>query len=220
MEIKPKKAVRFIQIIQSAGRPVPVTLWTAPEKDPEFSKARREARVLTVIHRKKGAKADFGLVGFFKEALATYLVFPRRVPYPVETKVIGIKYDQLGEAKPVGPLHRAVTRPVRQMVESKRKNRDGMAAGPDTEGGEIATAVNSSRRDAEKGRRDARAAPEKLIRFRADVELVAKQVVRVEAEARSGAEAERLLKKKGAEVQLNLETAKIGRRVGKPRRMK
>jgi len=100
MEIKPKKTVRFTQVVEAAGRPVPVTLWTEPEKDKAFSKAMREHRVLTVIQRNAGSKTDYGLVGFFKEPLATYMVFPKKLAYPAETKVVGIKYDQLAESKP------------------------------------------------------------------------------------------------------------------------
>ena len=106
MEIKPLKTVRFTQLVETAGKPVAVTLWTAPKDDPDFSKAMREERVLTVIQRNVGAKADYGLVGFFEQPLATYLVFPKRLPYPPETKVVGIKYDQLAEPQPSGPLHK------------------------------------------------------------------------------------------------------------------
>src|SRR5688572_32734665 len=106
MQIKPLKTVRFTQLIERAGKPVSVTLWTAPEDDRNFSKAMHEERVLTVIQRNVGPKADYGLVGFFKQPLATYLVFPKKLPYEPETKVVGIKYEQLAEAKPRGPLHK------------------------------------------------------------------------------------------------------------------
>src|SRR4051812_28828776 len=106
MDIKLKKTVRFTQLIESAGHPVPVTLWTKPEQDRNFSKAMKENRVLTVLQRSAGGKTDYGLVGFFQEPLATYLVFPRSLEYPIESKIVGIKYEQLAQAEPSRPLHK------------------------------------------------------------------------------------------------------------------
>src|SRR6185436_9594835 len=106
MDIKPLKTVRFTKLVEEPGEPVPVTLWTEPEEDRDFAKAMREGRVLTVVQRNVGARADYGLVGFFKEPLAMYLLFPKKLAHPEETKVIGIKYEQLAETKPKGPLHK------------------------------------------------------------------------------------------------------------------
>jgi len=62
MDIKPLKTVRFTKLVEESGEPVPVTLWTEPEEDRDFAKAMREGRVLTVVQRNVGARADYGVV--------------------------------------------------------------------------------------------------------------------------------------------------------------
>src|SRR3954464_9305519 len=100
MEVKKIKTVRFSQLVKECGKPKQVILWTAPEKDPEFSKAIREKRVMTIFRRNVGTQKDFGLVGFFKEKSAAFLVFPKAPDYPAETKVVGIKYDAIAQSEP------------------------------------------------------------------------------------------------------------------------
>src|SRR4051794_33559316 len=102
MSVVPKKTVRFTELVKEVGRPEQVTLWTPPQKDPAFWKAVQQHRVVTVIQRNIGSKKDYGLVGFFQQPLATFLVFDKKITHPDETKVVGIKYDQLRESPPRG----------------------------------------------------------------------------------------------------------------------
>jgi hypothetical protein len=219
MEVKPTKTVRFSQVVESAGNPVPVTLWTAPEDNPDFTKAMDERRVLTVIQRSVGAKADYGLVGFFKEPLATYLVFPKELLYPSGTKVVGIKYEQLAEPKPSGPLHQPKkdrptgmrrpekTRPLpapQKKENNQRAIRELVASKPPPE--------------------EVRAEPVKpppppprLNRFSVEVEIQTRKVVSIEMEARSATEAARLAKQRASELHPSLADARVTRRVARPR---
>lgn len=91
------KQIRFNKLVQKAGKPEPMTLWTKPKDNPAFMKAIKENRIVTVFQKPTGAKKDFGLGGFHQEQFATYLVFPKPLPKLGEVQVIGIKYDLLQE---------------------------------------------------------------------------------------------------------------------------
>ena len=209
MEIKPLKTVRFTQLIESSGHPEPVTLWTPPEDDPAFSQAIKEQRVLTVIQRTVGAKADYGLVGFFKEPLATYLVFPKKLEYPSETKVIGIKYGQLAESKPKGPLHKAKEKPLLPRIQKQvRGHKHAPEPAPD----------KSAPAQAEPEPPPKPIAP-KVHRYVSNIQIESRQIVPVEVEASSPTEAARLVREKMAALQPTLENAKITRRASKPRKV-
>src|SRR5262249_18571187 len=118
------KTVRFAKLVEESGRPELVTLWTAPEENREFMKAAKENRVVTVIHHNVGSKTDYGLVGFVKQLLANFLVFPKPLGYAAETKIVGIKYDQIAESAPKGPLlklSRKTTPGIAMKQEPRRK---------------------------------------------------------------------------------------------------
>jgi hypothetical protein len=216
MEIKPRKTVRFTQLVKSSGHPVPVTLWTAPEDDRDFSKAIKGQRVLTVIQRTVGAKADYGLVGFFKEPLATYLVFPKKLEDPAETKVVGIKYEQLAEAKPKGPVHKPKEPPpgVKMRAQVQKHSDAPKPSEPIPE-----TARAPHRVAPPKPKPPPEPVLPRLHRFHADVEITFRQVVPVEVEASSATEAARLVRKKMEAIQPTLEDAKIKRRASKARKL-
>jgi hypothetical protein len=101
------KTVRFEKLVKQSGVPEQATLWVPPEKDPRFMRAVRENRVVTLCQQNVGTKKDYGLIGFFKEKNAAFLIFPRKLSLPAETKVIGIKYDKLAAAKPRGPIFKS-----------------------------------------------------------------------------------------------------------------
>jgi hypothetical protein len=218
MEIKALKTLRFANLVESAGHPVPVTLWTEPENDPEFSKAVREHRVLTVIQRTTGGKADYGLVGFFKQPFASYLVFPRALDHPPETKVVGIKYDELAEPKPKGPIYKpqpnAKPQPASKKVSPPGPERPTEAAAVSRAVVEKAKPVSPPHKPAPKP-----SAPHQVFRFRADVEIQVRQTKQVEVEATSQVEATRLLKEKVATLLPDLETARIVRRTFRPKKI-
>lgn len=120
MEPLPKKTVRFAQLISDSGRPEIVTLWAPPETNRDFMKAVKENRVLTLIQRNVGSKTDYGLIGFFKEQQVSYLVFPKRLAHAHETKVIGIKYEELGESGAARPVREQLPRGSRHSISKKK----------------------------------------------------------------------------------------------------
>ncbi len=217
MEIKSLKTIRFTKLVKESGKPVPVTLWTAPEEDREFAKAIREERVLTVVQRNVGAKADYGLVGFFKEPLATYLVFPRKLAHPPETRVIGIKYDELAEEKPKGPLHKPKAHEPPQVrmraavTARKEKEEQEQPQSPKTRSSEPEQPTQKPLPPSPP--------PPQLHLYRANVEITTRQVLRIEVEAASVKEAAQIVKEKVAQLQPDLATATIKKRIGAPKKI-
>lgn len=203
MQIKPLKTVRFTKLVEESGHPVSVTLWTAPDEDREFSKAMREDRVLTIMQRSVGAKADYGLVGFFKASLAGYLVFPKKLRHPAETKVVGIKYDQLAEEKPRGPLHKStVERPTGIPHRAPAAPTQTKPAPESPPPKPSPSPVKPT-----------------LYRFRANVELTFRQIIPVEVEAQTTKEATQLVKEKMATLEPDPATATLKRHASAPRRL-
>src|SRR5439155_3418877 len=100
----PSATVRFSVIVQQAGHPELFTPWQDPQTDRGFKRAMAEHRVMTVRQENVGTRKDFGLVGFFKEPNATYLVFPKSLATYEGKRVVGIKYDLLATTPPKGPL--------------------------------------------------------------------------------------------------------------------
>lgn len=83
-------AIRFRDLVKTAGAPEPKSLWTDPKNDRDFMRAVKQGRVLTVVQGSK--RKDFGELGFHQHPGALYFVFPK--PLPVEEgRVVGIKYD-------------------------------------------------------------------------------------------------------------------------------
>jgi hypothetical protein len=93
--------IRFAKVVETAGRPEVVSLWTKPERDKTFMRAVRENRVMTI---KQGSGKDFGVVGFVREKNAFYLMFPRSLEEFRERRIIGIKDDLIETPGPVGPV--------------------------------------------------------------------------------------------------------------------
>jgi hypothetical protein len=121
MEVKRKRTVRLDQLIKRFGPPELVTLWTKPEDNPEFMRALKQHRVMTVIQQNVGTKKDYGLVGFFRKDLAAFWVFPRTLDLPDETKVIGIKYERLAPSEPRGNLYKPKAKNRKGCIRPERK---------------------------------------------------------------------------------------------------
>jgi hypothetical protein len=94
------KEIRFAQLVKASGKPQTATLWAKPRKNSPFMEAVKQNRVLTVVQPHKNAK-DFGLIGFHEQPLASYFVFPKKLPINSEATVTGIKYDLLAEPQAV-----------------------------------------------------------------------------------------------------------------------
>jgi hypothetical protein len=79
-------------LVRNSGRPEPVTLWTAPRKDRNIVRAKKENRILTVVHEPK--KREYGLIGLHQRSEpSTYLLFPRPLPKEKDAHVVGINYQ-------------------------------------------------------------------------------------------------------------------------------
>jgi hypothetical protein len=126
-----ERTVRFGDLVRDAGRPEPVTLWTAPEADSSFSKAIRENRVLTVFQDPASNRKDFGRIGFHREPGATYFVFPRPLPDKQDARIVGVNYQLIEEPKiarpspsqaiPPKPQHKRTEEKPKPKLEEGRK---------------------------------------------------------------------------------------------------
>src|SRR5438477_10191640 len=97
MKVSTAKTVRFAVVVKECGPPQPVFLWTKPEQNPDLMSAIRHNRVMTVKQETKGARKDFGVVGFVQEKSLSYLVFPKPLNRFKDMRIIGINYDLIRE---------------------------------------------------------------------------------------------------------------------------
>jgi hypothetical protein len=107
--------IRFRELVNTSGKPEAKSLWTDPKQDRQFMQAVKQSRVLTVVQEPTSKRKDFGEVGFHQQPHASYFVFPRPLPASRGSKVIGIKYDLVGETEVKDPIRR------KALVASKRK---------------------------------------------------------------------------------------------------
>lgn len=107
-------AIRFRDLVKTAGTPEPKSLWTDPKNDREFMRAVKQKRVLTVVQESK--RKDFGELGFHQHAGALYFIFPKPLPAG-EGRVIGIKYGLVEAGDPADVLS-----PAALSREGKKKH--------------------------------------------------------------------------------------------------
>jgi hypothetical protein len=205
VEVKGKKTVRFDALVKQAGTPVQVTLWTEPEDDRDFMRAVKEKRVVTVIQHNVGTKKDYGLVGFFPQDRATYLLFPKRINHPDESKIVGIKYERLAALEPKGAVYKP-PKPKLPGIPLRQKSERQAQTLPEHAG--------------LKKEKPAPKPPEppKRFKFQSRVELKAIQTETIEVEATSVNEAAKLLKAQADELAIDLGKAKVSKTVHKPRK--
>lgn len=195
----PQKTVRFAQVVQEVGNPQPYTLWESPEKDPQFSQAMRENRLMTVLQEPVGHKKDYGLVGYHKTANASYLIFPGSLSKFEGKKIIGVKYELLGEPKPLGPALKP--KPVEKSVGP------GVPAEPSSPGEPVGPIVQSSRQA------KATKPPPFPKKFMVTLVVSAETEVQQEVEAETQREAKKLAAQKVRDTQPDFSKAKIRIRV-------
>ena len=99
VNVSATKPVRFSTLVESGGKPTVYLPLGDPAKDRVFMKAVKERRVLTIKQEPTSTHKDFGVVGFLKEKFVTYLVFPKSLQRFSNQRVVGIKYDVIGEAE-------------------------------------------------------------------------------------------------------------------------
>ncbi len=103
------KTIRFTEVVEQCGRPHAHALWVAPDDDPEFLRARKADRVMTV-EPTPGGKADVGKVGFAPdpEKGNLFLIFPRSLKAFHGTRIIGIKFDLVDQPATLTPKEHEV----------------------------------------------------------------------------------------------------------------
>jgi hypothetical protein len=87
------KTVRFTQVVGQSGPPQVYLLFSDPEKDPDFQKALKADRLMTIQHA--AGKTDFGTVGYDPEVRGEILIFPRTLKPFADARIVGIDYDLL-----------------------------------------------------------------------------------------------------------------------------
>ena len=211
MHVKAKKTLRFDALLETAGQPVQVTLWTKPEDDHSFMRAVKEKRVVTVIQNNIGPKKDYGLVGFYPQDRATYLLFSKPIEEPGETKIVGIKYERLATAEPKGGIYKPPTLPDRP----KPKAIPIPKAAPTPK---VPPAAKPSTAQAPEPKPPEPPPPPRLFKFESTVELKATQTATLEVEAASAKEAASLLKERAEKLSIDPAQATVSRKVRKPQK--
>ena len=191
--------MRFDALVKSSGQPELVTLWTKPEEDAEFMKAVKQNRAATIFQANVGTKKDFGVVGLETKKNASYMVFPKKIPNPEGTKIIGIKYERIAESQPKG----AVFKP-------KRKSSPGI---PMRE--KPRYTLEESQSKATSKRKTVAAREPKTFTFKAVITLTATQSTTLKVEAVSVAAAKKMVRAQVDELELDPARSKILRKIGK-----
>lgn len=206
MELKKMKTVRFADLVKKSGNPKQVTLWVEPREDRDFSKAISEGRVVTLFQQNVGSKKDYGLVGFFQKPGTVFLVFPKPISYADETKVVGIKYEQVQEQELEGELFKPSPKPENAKKEHRnRKKQRVQREEPNSQ--------------TKRGLRAGAKRPEprqKRYRFESRVKIIAEQEVTISTEATSVQEAKKSMEEKAKGLQLDLGQAEVRRTLSKP----
>ncbi|HWN94930.1 MAG TPA: hypothetical protein VNT99_07850 [Methylomirabilota bacterium] len=95
------ETARFTAVVARAGKPKVYLPLFDPKKDRAFMRAVKESRVLSIRQEPTAKSKDFAVVGFDEQHHNTYLVFPKPLTAFKDARVIGIKYDVLGDSSPV-----------------------------------------------------------------------------------------------------------------------
>jgi hypothetical protein len=91
----PLKTARFSVALAKCGRPAVHLTLVAPQKDPALRRLERESRVMTIHRARRGAGADYGVVGLEPAPGVQLLVFPRSLRRFAGKRIVGIDYDLL-----------------------------------------------------------------------------------------------------------------------------
>jgi hypothetical protein len=89
------KTARFADLVEKLGKPQPYTLWQKPAADRHFQSALKNHRVMTI--QQTGSGTEFGEVGFRQGKTASYLIFPKSLKRFENKRVVGVKWDLVGQ---------------------------------------------------------------------------------------------------------------------------
>ncbi|MEO6002972.1 MAG: hypothetical protein ABIZ04_13410 [Opitutus sp.] len=113
------KTARFADVVKAGGAPETYLLWVPAADDKTFQRAVKEHRIMTVHQELRGAKRDYGLVGFHEEPNAQWLMFPKSVKRFEDRRVVGINYDLLAKSDRPAPSA-AKKKPESKKVKPER----------------------------------------------------------------------------------------------------
>ena len=91
MKLLKTKTKRFADVVESAGKPEPYTLWQKPAQDRHFQSDIKNNRVMTI--QKSEAGTEFGIVGFKEQKGVSYLIFPKSLKRFENKRIVGINWD-------------------------------------------------------------------------------------------------------------------------------
>ena len=120
------KTARFAEVVEKSGKPETYLLWVPAPQDKAFQRALKDHRIMTVHQELRGAKKDFGIVGFHEEPNAQFLLFPKSLRRFEGRRVIGINYELF--AKTTSAQSKKVSVPERKQPAAKPKKEVAVAA--------------------------------------------------------------------------------------------
>ena len=91
MRVLKTKTTRFADVVESAGKPEPYTLWQKPAQDRRLQSEIKNHRVMTVLKTDSGT--EFGMVGFKEQKGGSYLVFPKSLKRFENNRIVGVNWD-------------------------------------------------------------------------------------------------------------------------------
>ena len=91
MKLLKTKTKRFADVVESAGKPGPYTLWQKPARDRHLQSEIKNHRVMTILKSDSGT--EFGMIGFKEQKGASYLVFPKSLKRFEDRRIVGINWD-------------------------------------------------------------------------------------------------------------------------------
>ena len=91
MKLLKTKTKRFADVVESAGKPEPYTLWLKPAQDKHLQSDIKNHRVMTILKTDTGT--EFGMVGFKEQKGAIYLVFPKSLKRYDNNRIVGISWE-------------------------------------------------------------------------------------------------------------------------------
>jgi hypothetical protein len=121
------KSFRFVSVVVESGKPDVHLMLIEPARDAFLQKAIKTSRVMTV-HQSRGM-ADYGTVGFEKNASGQILIFPKSLETFEGARIIGVKYELLDGA-PSDPTRRHVSKLVPNAKKRKVRTRASKEINP------------------------------------------------------------------------------------------
>ena len=105
------KTARFAQVVQACGAPETYLLWMPAAEDKLFQRAVKEHRIMTLHQELRGAKKDFGTVGFHEEPNAQFILFPKSLRRFGDRRIIAIDYELFAKSSRAASAPSRAVRP-------------------------------------------------------------------------------------------------------------